>query len=193
MFGNDLTLPLPLLGSATTARTGKPKPMDEARFEAFYRKTAGSLWSYLYRLTGDGAAADDLLQKAFFRFIRANPAVASEEHMRRWMYKTATNLAFDHFRETKRDRKREELLPAISESIASETRELRYDMMRTFAELKPRERALLWLAHVEESDHAEIGEALGVQPKSVKVLLFRARKRLGQLLSKKGLGPEETR
>lgn len=28
-----------------------------------------NLWSYLFRLTCDEATADDLLQKAFFRFL----------------------------------------------------------------------------------------------------------------------------
>lgn len=161
--------------------------MDERRFESFYHANASSLWSYLYRLTGDPSAADDLLQKAFFRFLRANPTLASEEHMRRWLFRTATNLAFDHFRETRRDRG-DAARPAPAPS--AEPREvLRHDMMKTFAELKPRERALLWLAHVEEADHEDIGTALGVKPKSVKVLLFRARKRLGELLRKKGLAP----
>ena len=168
--------------------------MDEARFETFYRSTAGSLWSYLYRLTGDPAAADDLLQKSFFRFLRANPALASEEHQRRWIFKAATNLALDHFRETKRERTRAELTERTESGPSMEPREvLRHDMMKTFAELKPRERALLWLAHVEEADHEDIGVALGVKAHSVKVLLFRARKRLGELLTKKGLAPEVRR
>ena len=185
MFATVLTLVAPLTGGVR-ARTGSPKPMDETRFEAFYRATAGSLWSYLYRLTGDPAAADDLLQKAFFRFLRANPALASEEHMRRWLFRAATNLALDHFRETKRERNREVELPPPP----TEGREvLRHDMMKVFGQLKPKERALLWLAHVEEVDHEDIGDALGVKPKSVKVLLFRARKRLGELLTKKGLAP----
>jgi RNA polymerase sigma-70 factor, ECF subfamily len=184
MFASGLTLPAPLASART--RTGSPKPMDEARFEAFYRANAGSLWSYLYRLTGDTAAADDLVQKAFFRFLRANPAVASDEHMRRWIFRAATNLALDHFREIKREKSREpEPVPAASEGQEV----LRADMMRVFAQLKPRERALLWLAHVEEAGHADIGDALGVKAKSVKVLLFRARKRLAELLSRKGLAP----
>ena len=189
MFAMDLTLPAPFPTATPRAGTGSPKPMDEARFEAFYRRTARGLWSYLYRLTGDEAAADDLLQKAFFRFLRANPTLASEEHMRRWVFRTATNLAFDHFRETKRERARIDD-QAREAAAATEPRDvLRHDMKRVFDELKPRERALLWLAHVEEADHEDIGEALGVKTKSVKVLLFRARKRLGELLTKKGLAP----
>ena len=189
MFAAGLTFPGPLVAEART-RTGNPRPMDEGRFEAFYRRTAGGLWSYLFRMTGDEAVADDLLQKAFFRFLRANPTLASEEHQRRWLFRTATNLAMDHFRETKRERTRMELSDVREGGPSMEPREvLRHDMMKTFAELKPRERALLWLAHVEEADHEDIGEALGVKTKSVKVLLFRARKRLGELLTKKGLAP----
>lgn len=187
MTSIGMAMPAPLLVDVRPG-TGKPSPMDEARFEAFYRRTAGGLWSYLFRMTGDAAAADDLLQKTFFRFLSANPAVASEEHMRRWVFRTATNLALDHFRETKRRRERE--TPEVTPMAGSaESRDLRHDMMRTFSELKPRERALLWLAHVEEADHDHISEALGVKTKSVKVLLFRARKRLGELLTKKGLAP----
>jgi RNA polymerase sigma-70 factor (ECF subfamily) len=189
-----LSMPAPPALPDAQARTGKPAPMDEARFEMLYRRMAGSLWSYLFRLTGDAAVADDLLQKSFFRFLRANPVLASEEHTRRWIFRTATNLAFDHFRETKRERTRDEATLRSEAGPATEHREvLRHDMMKTFAELKPRERALLWLAHVEEVDHEDISKALGVKPKSVKVLLFRARKRLGELLTKKGLAPEVKR
>lgn len=200
MFAAAMALPAPMgatddpKGSDARSRTGSPRPMDEARFEMFYRRTAGGLWSYLYRMTGNEATADDLLQKAFFRFLRANPVLATEEHQRRWIFRTATNLALDHFRETKRERSRVELADIVESGTSNEPREvLRHDMMKTFAELKPRERALLWLAHVEEADHDDIGQALGVKTKSVKVLLFRARKRLGELLAKKGLAPEVRR
>lgn len=185
MIAPGATLPAPLPGAETA--TSAPRPMDEARFEAFYRRTASGLWSYLYKMTGDPAAADDLLQKAFFRLLRANPSFESEEHARRWIFKVATNVTLDYFRETKRDRSREPIVP--DEHIVTESREMRHDMMRTFAELKPRERALLWLAHVEEEDHDAISEALGVKSGSVRVLLFRARKRLADLLRKKGLAP----
>ena len=188
MIGASIALP-PL--ARTEARTGRPNPMNEVKFEAFYRATAPKLWSYLYRLTGDPSTADDLLQKAYFRFLRAVTTFVTDEHMRRFIFKTATNLAFDHFRESKRERQREVVMPLAS--ISPESAELRHDMMRVFGELKPQERALLWLAHVEGSDHEEIGEALGVKTKSVKVLLFRARKRLGEMLDKKGLAPEAVR
>src|SRR2546423_146899 len=175
------------LGHADTERRSPKVPMDGAHFEAFYRKTAGGIWSYIYRLTGDPTLADDLLQKTFFRFLRSNPAVANDDHRRRYVYKTATNLVFDHFRESKRERGRPIDLPPSE--LRADRGELRHDMMRVFSELKPQERALLWLAHVEGSSPDEIAEPISVKAKSVKGMLFRARNRLGALLTKKGLAP----
>lgn len=193
MWTDAMVLGMDVLAAATETGGKAPlRPMDEGRFEAFYRKTAGGLWAYLYRLTNDPAASDDLLQKTFYRFLRARPMLASDDHMRRWLYRTATNLVMDHFRETKR-RGTVPLEDGGSRAAATTGADLRHDMLRVFGELKPQERALLWLAHVEESDHAEIAEALGLKPKSVRVLLFRARKRLGEMLRKRGLGPGEAR
>jgi RNA polymerase sigma-70 factor (ECF subfamily) len=163
--------------------------MDEARFESIYRRNAAPLWSFLNRLAGDAAVADDLLQKTFVRMLRAEPRIESDEHVRRWLFRTATNVAMDHFRQSRRERARDERLLQSPPSIAAQD-EMRQDMMRTFAELNPRERALLWLAHVEGEDHQHIASALGVKANSVKVLLFRARKRLAELLTRRGLAPE---
>ncbi len=183
---------LPFGAAVQTATPRRPeRPMDEATFESFYRKTAGGIWSYIYRMTGDAAMADDLLQKTFFRFLRSNPAIADEDHLRRYVYKTATNLVFDHFRETRRERAR--AYDWMPPEARPDRGDLRHDMSRVFADLKPQERALLWLAHVEGNSHEEIAEAIGVKAKSVKVMLFRARKRLGEMLTKKGLAPEVVR
>ena len=43
---------------------------------------------------------------------------------------------------------------------------------KIFAELKPRDRALLWLAYVEGESHEEIATSLGVGRRGVKVMLF---------------------
>ena len=189
MTADALTFEAPFALRAATSRRAPKRPMDEARFELFYRKTAGRIWSYIFRMTGNTATADDLLQKTFFRFLRSNPVIANDDHLRHYIFKTATNLVFDHYREIKRHRERVTDIPATAEARADRD-DLRHDMMRAFAELKPQERALLWLAHVEGSSHEEIADALSLKAKSVKVMLFRARKRLAGILEKRGLAPE---
>jgi len=61
-------------------------------------------------------------------------------------------------------------------------------VVRVFSELKPRERALLWLAYVEGDTHSDIASSLRVGRDSVKVLLSRARARLRDLLKARGVG-----
>ena len=59
---------------------------------------------------------------------------------------------------------------------------MRTDLSRAMRRLRPRERALLWLAYAEGSSHREIARMLGVKAASVKVLMFRARRRLAGFL-----------
>ena len=61
------------------------------------------------------------------------------------------------------------------------------DEMRMFERLKMREQTLLWMAYVEGFDHREIAAALQLKEKSVRVLLFRARKKLAGLLGKENV------
>jgi RNA polymerase sigma-70 factor (ECF subfamily) len=57
-------------------------------------------------------------------------------------------------------------------------------MISLFQRLSPRERQLLWLAHVEGLTHRDVATTLGLSEGSVPVLLFRARRRLEALLEK---------
>jgi RNA polymerase sigma-70 factor (ECF subfamily) len=49
-------------------------------------------------------------------------------------------------------------------------------------QLKPRERELLWLAYVEGMSHAEIAAATGLRVMSIRILLYRARRKASQFL-----------
>jgi RNA polymerase sigma factor (sigma-70 family) len=73
-------------------------------------------------------------------------------------------------------------VPAATHVTASENED-HDEASQTFAALKPRERALPWLACVEEHSHEQIAGALGIERANVKVLLFRARARLRDLLN----------
>jgi RNA polymerase sigma-70 factor (ECF subfamily) len=60
--------------------------------------------------------------------------------------------------------------------------ESRHDLRRALQRLSSRERELLWLAYAEGSSHREIADALGLRAGGIRVLLFRARRRLAGLL-----------
>ena len=176
---------------AARSETDETFHMDEDAFRAFYERTARSLWAYLSRMTGDRQVCDDLLQESYYRFLRAGLVPANEAHRRNYLFRIATNLVKDA-----RRRRQVDSVPltepsevsAADEDVAGHVQR-RSDLARGLAQLKPRERDLLWLAYAQGSSHREIAETLGLKPGSVKLLLFRARRRLAALLRGPGVAP----
>jgi len=159
--------------------------MTEDEFRLFYDRNARPLWAYLSRITGDRQAADDLLQESFYRFLRASVALESDAHRKHYLFRIATNLVRDGYRQSKT---RPNTIEHDVELIAARVdrggarAEVRVDLNRAMAQLKPRERAMVWMAYAQGSSHREIAAVVGIKSESVKPLLFRARRKLAELL-----------
>jgi RNA polymerase sigma-70 factor (ECF subfamily) len=158
--------------------------MTEDEFRAFYDRTSGALWGYLSRISGDRQVADDLLQESYYRLLKCGVSFESEHHRRNYLYRIATNLVRDARRTPKPlfDAGVEVAdVPGPEPHAAVESRT---DVRRALGRLKPRERALLWLAYANGSSHAEIADVLGLKTGSIKLLLFRARRKMATALQR---------
>ena len=157
-------------------------PLTEDAFGELYRRAVRPLWAYVYRVVGNAADADDIVQDAFCRLLRADIAALSADDQRRYLFRVAGNLVTDRWRRAEREQAWR--AHAAGEPVEPVTLPDAPDdaVTKTFEALKPRERALLWLAYVEQWSHAEIAGALRLRQGSVKVLLARARARLRDLL-----------
>jgi RNA polymerase sigma-70 factor, ECF subfamily len=176
--------------SSMTESVPMHQRMDEAAFRAFYGDTAPKLRSYLRRASGNAALADDILQETFLRFLRADLPVMERLPMKAYLYRTASSVLVDHWRKLKRERRWSlESFFGGGSGKSVENAGQGSDTLRLFASLKPAEQMLLWLAYVEGLDHSEVALAMQVKEKSVRVLLFRARKKLAGLLTERGIGP----
>jgi RNA polymerase sigma-70 factor, ECF subfamily len=166
----------------TRMSTAEQAQIGQAEFETFYLRTSRTLHGYLCRLSRDPATADEVLQEAYIRMI-STPAM-EESQRKAYLYTTATNILRDRWRKQKREKEWSEL------SHSSERHDhefnLPIDMAAVFDQLSAQERAVLWLAHVEELSHREISAILGVKEKSVRVMVFRARENAKDLLQAAG-------
>jgi RNA polymerase sigma-70 factor, ECF subfamily len=163
--------------------------MDEDAFRVFYEQTARGLMAYLSRATGDTDAATDLLQEAYYRLLRATTTFESEAHRRHYLFRIAANLVRDRRRRPSREiplpEPGEEQIQLSENSLAGAIA-ARRDVGRALVALRPRDRDLLWFAYAQGMTHSEIAASLGVKSGSVRLLLFRARGRLLELLTKTG-------
>jgi len=187
IFDNHLTANFFFVGKTTAEADSRT--MNEATFEELYERTARPLWSYVSRISGNSTLADDIVQETFLRFLRSQLKENDDAGIKSYLYKIATNLVYDHFRKTQREHKWQLFSAAEpKDEIVYETFAEESDMMRVFQNLKPQERALLWLAYVEGYEHREISVVLNLSAVSIKVLLFRARRKLAQLLESEKVG-----
>jgi RNA polymerase sigma-70 factor (ECF subfamily) len=161
--------------------------MDEPSFHALYERTAAPLRAYVARVLGGATNADDIVQDAYMRLLRSPPATRDQQELRALVFRIASNLIVDHWCRRRREGASiEDRLRAVGRPDADAT--LRVDMERTFEQLKLQQRQLMWMVYVEGNDHREIAAALGLRERSVRVLLFRARRKLAKLLAGGGRG-----
>ena len=160
--------------------------MDSEAFAAFYGRSARPLWAYLARVSGDPALADDLMQESFVRFLTASRPEFSpaegEVAARRYLFRIATNLLRDHWRRPAADSIEglpEEIFSIPDRSAQADSQAV---LGPALAKMRPRDRQLLWLAHAEGYSHREIAQITGLAGASIRLLLFRARRKIARIL-----------
>lgn len=176
---------LPGVKVTDTVQASEPAMTSEQsseRFAAFYERSARPLWAYLARVSGDPALADDLMQESYVRFLCASSPGDGEVESRRYLFRIASNLLRDHWRRpgtTSIDDLPENLFASTESSQQMDSWAL---LQPAMARMRPRDRQLLWLAHAENYSHREIAEITGLATPSIRLLLFRARRKIARIL-----------
>jgi len=183
----DSAISQPLAAGLAAASDAAWDQMQAEAFAAFYERSARPLWAYLARVSGDAALADDLLQESFIRFLSADAPrtdVDGEVAARRYLFRIASNLLRDHWRKPKTaaiEDIAEEHFAAADQSEQANSRAM---LGPALAQMRPRERQLLWLAYAEGYSHHEIAAVTGLASASIRLLLFRARRKAAKLIGR---------
>ncbi len=165
----------------------EPLDMDEDAFRTFYDLTSSAVWAYLSHITGDPTRPTTSSRKptsgssARAAGGRATRTAATTCSASRPTWRTTATVVTGFVgpnRSTRRARDgRARRRPATAGY------EQRADLRRALARLSPRDRQMLWLAYAEGSSHREIADTLGLRAGGIRVLLFRARRKLAALLA----------
>ena len=175
-----------LAGGAAHESAALSPTMESDAFAGFYERSARPLWAYLARVSGDPALADDLMQESYLRFLCAGrqPALLAEGEVaaRRYLFRIGSNLLHDHWRRPRTESIEETAEQHFSTESDAVGSDARMELGPALNQLRPRDRQILWLAYAEGYSHREIAEVAGLASASVRLLLFRARRRVAKLL-----------
>ncbi|BBH22196.1 RNA polymerase sigma factor SigX [Paenibacillus baekrokdamisoli] len=164
-----------------------------ALFQKVFREHYPSVLRKIVSLIDDRAAAEDLTQEVFLRLYRHPPEDLSR--VGPWLHRVLTRIVYDYYRSSGREnelmnRQRNKMLseervyPSNEETVI---RDWERDIVRqVLLKLSDRDRQALLLKQKGYS-HAEIAEALQVNPQIVGTLLMRATKRFKQNMPSEGV------
>jgi len=165
-------------------------PRDDAtRLSALYDAHAAPIWRYVVHLTGDRAAADDVVQETLLRAWRT-PRILEQDPAttRSWMFTVARHLVIDDVRSAHRRREiavaetpdvaTDDLTDALFESILIE---------EALASLSMDHRAVIVRAYYGGLAIAEIAAELEIPSGTVKSRLHYGLRALRLALQEKGV------
>jgi len=174
------------------------KAGDETAFAYLVQKYRRPMVSFMYRMSHNAAAAEDLAQEVFLRVYRSRESYEASAKFTTWLYRIATNLAVNHARDTRHERP--ENMVSLDEpdeetgltvdvpdgsATAEETimkRERMAAIRQRVQALPERQRTAVIMHKYQQMDYRQIADVLKLSESATKSLLFRAYETLrGQL------------
>jgi RNA polymerase sigma-70 factor (ECF subfamily) len=150
-------------------------PIPASPIERIFEESHGLVFRTAYRLTGNAADAEDVLQQVFLRLIRRGDSAEPLENQQSYLRRAAINVSIDVIRN-----RQEARTGPLDDSRAApdDPRELRDSLRRALATLSPKAAEIFALRFFEGYSNQEIAKMLGMSQVQVAVVVFRTRKQL---------------
>ena len=141
-----------------------------ASLAALYAAHAPAAVRLAYRITGDRALAEDLVQEAFVRLATRLPDLRDPTAFGAYLWTTVTNLARSHFRRLSVERR---CLERVSSAPVTADPEGHPELWDAVLRLPPRQRAAIALRYYEDLPVGQVADVLGCPAGTVKSLASR--------------------
>jgi len=162
---------------------------DHGAFEELMLRYQHRLLNFIARRLGDRYSAEDLTQEVFLRVLKTAGQFEPRGKVSTWLFTIAYHLCADDLKRRRRQAALEldcrfqgRSLAALGKPDPALQGEWVQMISRAIQVLPDNQRAALLLRVQSELSYAEISEVLGVSVASVESLLFRARRRLREIL-----------
>jgi RNA polymerase sigma-70 factor, ECF subfamily len=169
---------------------------DKDAYGTLVVRHSARLFRLAFRITGNEADAEDVVQEAFLRGYQKLEGFESRSDFGTWIYRIAVRCALDKIGGSRGDensRVGERLDPEqdevqVADQAAGPDRlllsgEIGALQAMAMLSLTPTERAAFVLRHMEECTSEEIAVALGIAPNTAKQAVFRAVQKLRRRLA----------
>ncbi|NMB67222.1 MAG: sigma-70 family RNA polymerase sigma factor [Chloroflexi bacterium] len=165
------------------------RAFDPGCLAELYDRYSPEIYAYAWRLLGDVHLAEDCTAETFTRLLSAlRSGGGPSDHLRAYLYRTAHNIATDHYRrhppaDLSEDLSSADPPPEALAGLAQRQRQMRAALLR----LTPEQRQVILLRFYQELDPAETAAALGRPTGAVKSLQHRALAALRRLLNQEDI------
>jgi RNA polymerase sigma-70 factor (ECF subfamily) len=161
---------------------------DKISFGKLYERYIDEIYRYVFIKIGNQQSAEDITEETFIktweslsRIYRGDGRI---DNLRAWLYRIAKNLVVDYYRKNK-----PEIVvgPNIVENLQSpeeiiiEQEESTW-IVSALQKLKPDFQQIIILRLINDMSHKEIASIIGVSEGHSRILLYRALKKLKELL-----------
>jgi RNA polymerase sigma factor (sigma-70 family) len=166
----------------TRAELRVPPPFDEA-----LRRHAREIMRFLLRMTGEREDALDLFQETWLRAYRAYRSLDSEDGLRPWLFRIASNLCRNRARDTSRRARVIAREPDVDAAMGAAAAPAAYttdgvlDLGSAIRSLPGKQGRAFMMRKVAGLEYDEIAAALGCSPESARASVYQALKKLKQL------------
>lgn len=134
--------------------------------------------SFCFRMTGDAATADDLLQECFLRVLRFRDRFDGRSAFTTWLHTISRRVCLDHFERERREEERMRIVamdPPANDPEAGELREQRLRVLQqALLRLPPEKRELIVLARFQQMPYGELAAVMECTVGALKVRMHRA-------------------
>jgi RNA polymerase sigma factor (sigma-70 family) len=163
---------------------------DPAAFEALLRRHGPMVLRVCRRALGNAHDAEDALQATFLVLAQRAASIRKRESLASWLYGVAYRMATDARRAAARRHKHESRAnptPPRDPALSAAWQELQTLLDEEIAALPETLREAFVLCCLENKSSAEVAQQLGLEQGAVWKRLSRARKRLQERLTRRGV------